>query len=39
MITVEIELSPIVELVNELNLKGCELAIIKVNKEEIKVNE
>jgi len=25
--------------VNELNLKGCELAIIKVNKEEIKVNE
>jgi len=37
MITVEIELSPIVELVNELNLKGCELATIKVNEEKIKV--
>lgn len=37
MITVEIELSPIAELVNELDLKGCELATIKVNEEKIKV--
>lgn len=37
MIEIELELSPIVELVTELNLKGCELAEIKVNEEKIKV--
>lgn len=37
MIDVDIELSPIVELITELNLKGCELATIKVNEEKIKV--
>lgn len=37
MIEVEIEFSPIMELVKELNLKGCELATIKINNEEVKV--
>ena len=37
MITVEIEFSPIAGLVTELDLKGCELATIKINDEKIKV--